>query len=226
MPANSPRWPFHSVLSILACLAMAGCDDDGGKLKNSSPGPNDSNVVAAFGDSITMGNMCPAPPYPARLPPMIGKSVVNAGINGTTARANVGRCQAVIGQVRPAYMLILYGINDLIHSQGVPGTLAALDEMISICIENDVAPAIATYPVPVKSYRAFAFNVIALNQGIRDLAGARGIPCVDLEREFALPGYPDAVGDVLSDESLFTGEGLHPNDVGTRIMAYSFADLF
>ena len=226
MRAKSIRRQTLAALSIFAFAALAGCEDDGGKLKNSSPGPNDSNLVAAFGDSITMGNMCPAPPYPARLPPMIGKSVVNAGINGTTARANVGRCQAVIGQARPAYMLILYGINDLIHSQGVPGTLAALDEMISVCKENNVAPAIATYPVPVKSYRAFAFNVIALNQGIRDLAGARGIPCVDLEREFALPGYPNAVGDVHSDESLFTGEGLHPNDVGTRIMAFSFADLF
>jgi acyl-CoA thioesterase I len=221
---TAARWAL--LPSLLLCGLLLGCDSDDHKLSNGNPGGNSRHVVAAFGDSITMGNRCPCPPYPAQLQPFIGKTVVNAGINGTTARASVDRTQAVINQTRPAYMLILYGVNDMIHSQGVPGTLAALEEIIRICKQNQVAPAIATYPVPVKSYRAFAFNIIALNQGIRRLAGAQGIPCVDLEREFALPGYPDASGDVHSDPTLFTGEGLHPNDAGTRIMARVFADLF
>lgn len=223
MPTSSLRF---LMAPLLAGLLLAGCDSDDHKLSNGHPGANSRNVVAAFGDSITMGNRCPCPPYPAQLQPIIGKTVANAGINGTTAHASVDRTAVVIQQYRPAYMLILYGVNDMIHSQGVPGTLAALEEMIRICKQNQVAPAIATYPVPVKSYRAFAYNIIALNKGIRRLAGAQGIPCVDLEREFALPGYPDANGDVLSDPTLFTGEGLHPNDVGTRIMARVFAELF
>ena len=219
------RMVSWAALSLLVGF-LIGCESDGGKLQNGNPGSNDRNMVVAFGDSITQGNRCPCAPYPARLQPFIGKSVYNLGIGGTRARDNVGRTQQVIGQFHPAFMLILYGVNDLIHGMGVPGTLAAVDEMIRICKENQVAPAVATYPVPVKSYRLYAPNIIALNKGLRDLAGAHGIPCVDLEREFALPGYPDAAGDVQSDETLFTGEGLHPNDVGTRIMAYSFADVF
>ena len=213
-------------LAALLAILLSGCNDDGPRLKNKDPGLNDLNVVAAFGDSITMGNQCACPAYPAQLAPMIGKIVVNAGIGGTTARDNVGRTQTVIRMNRPAFMLILYGVNDLIHSQGVPGTLAAVEQMILTCQQNQVAPAVATYPVPVKSYRAFAFNIIALNAGLRALAKSHGIPCVDLEREFALPGYPDSLGDVQSDPTLFTNEGLHPNATGTWIMAQVFADLF
>lgn len=224
---NHPKTKLTRLLALFCGLAvLAGCDSDDGALRNSNPGSNNKNVVAAFGDSITMGNRCPCPPYPSQLPPFIGKTVYNAGINGTRARDSIGRTQQVIDAYRPAYMLILYGVNDLIHSMGVPSTLAAVEEMIKICKQNNVAPAIATYPVPVKSYRLFAPNIIALNKGIRSLAKSHGIPCVDLEREFALPGFPDAAGDVQSDETLFTGEGLHPNTVGTIIMARVFADVF
>jgi len=211
---------------LLLAALLGGCDDDGARLSNGDPGPNDPDTVAAFGDSITQGNRCACTPYPARVAARTGKSVVNAGIHGTMARDNVGRTLTVIQNTRPAYMLILYGVNDLIHSMGVDSTLAALDQMIATCRENHVAPAIATYPVPIKSYRFFAPNIIALNSGIRSLASSRGIPCVDLEREFALPGYPDAAGDVQSDASLFTDEGLHPNEAGTALMAAAFADLF
>ena len=64
--------------ALLLAGILAGCDDDDG-LTNGNPGLNDVNVVAAFGDSITQGNMCSCAPYPARLGPLIGKAVVNAG---------------------------------------------------------------------------------------------------------------------------------------------------
>jgi lysophospholipase L1-like esterase len=217
------RWTLFALLALLGGCSFLDGDDT---LENSNPGNNDQNVVAAFGDSITQGNRCPCAPYPARLSPMIGKTVVNAAIHGTTARASIGRTQAVINSTHPAFMLILYGINDMIHSHGVPSTLDALDQMVLICKQNQVLPVLATYPVPVKSYRLFAYNIIALNQGIRDLSKRHGIRCVDLEREFALPPDPADPGNVTSPEELFTGEGLHPNEAGTQIMALAFADLF
>ena len=51
----------------------------------------EQSVVTAFGDSITMGNMCSCTPYPARLAGLIGKTAVNAGIhtiNGFSAHAD------------------------------------------------------------------------------------------------------------------------------------------
>ena len=54
----------------LGLWCMAGCDDGGGGgggLSNKNPGSNDLNVVVAFGDSLTQGNMCDCAPYPSRL---------------------------------------------------------------------------------------------------------------------------------------------------------------
>jgi lysophospholipase L1-like esterase len=230
-PARSTHaasWPSRlgrGLRLLLLPALLAGCDDEDG-LVNRNPGANDLNVVAAFGDSITEGNRCPCTPYPARLAALTGKNVYNFGIGGSRARNNVGRAGEIIARTRPAYMLILYGVNDLIHSLGVGSTLDAVEQMVVVCKENNVLPVVATYPIPVKSYRLFAFNIISLNQGIRDLARRHGIRCVDLEKEFARPGFPDPAGDVQSDEALFTNEGLHPNEDGTQIMAMAFADLF
>jgi lysophospholipase L1-like esterase len=197
-----------------ACVCLAGCGSGDSALTNDNPGSNDLNVVVAFGDSITKGSDCPCVPYPSRLSGLIGKIVYNAGSGGSTAKSGVGRTQKVINQYHPAYMLILYGINDIIHSDNLEGILAALDQMVAICKQNNVVPVLATYPQLVDSHEIFAFGGLALNQGIRNLAKVDKIRCVDLEPEFN------------ADLALYEDDGLHPNDAGTQIMTMAFADLF
>ena len=112
-------------------------------------------------------------------------------------------------------MLILYGVNDIIHGANIKDIVLALDEMITICKENKVVPVLATYPEPIEDHGVFAPRTILLNQHIRELARTTGIKCVDLEKEFG------------ADPSLYeTPGGLHPNSAGTQIMALAFADLF
>jgi lysophospholipase L1-like esterase len=220
---------FHQRWSLLVLAALvglgAGCDSDD-KLENKNPGLNDLNVVAAFGDSITQGNRCACVPYPARLPPLIGKAVVPAGIRGTRALESVGRTQQVIDRSRPAYMLILYGVNDIIHGKSVPSIIDALSQMALICRQNNVVPVLATYPIPFGSHGVFAGGTANLNENIRILAQSLGLECVDLEREFALASEGAAAGRVVTDPNLMHPDGLHPNDAGTQIMALAFADLF
>ena len=195
---------------------MVGCDDGGGGsgLSNGNPGNNDLNVVVAFGDSLTQGNMCDCPPYPSRLAGLIGKSVVNTGVAGTMAVENVERTQAAIDRFHPAFMLILYGVNDVIHGYGPSAIAGALTEMVQICKDNHVVPVLATYPETILDHAGFAPRVLQLNSRIRSLAGELNVHCVDLEKEFG--ANPD----------LYEIDGLHPNDAGTQIMALAFADLF
>ena len=69
--------------------------------------------------------------------------------------------------------------------------------------------------VPVDEEPMVIFSrELALNDRVRDLARDLGIACVDLEKEFA------------GGEDLTIGDGLHPNDAGTQIIALAFADLF
>lgn len=196
------------------CVLLAACGGGGGGLSNKDPGNNDVGVVAAFGDSITQGNQCACAPYPARLGPMIGKSVPNFGIGGSTAEDNVGRTQSVIDQCRPGFMLILYGVNDVIHAHGIGTIIAALDQMVEICKSNHVVPVLATYPRPITNHAVFGPRTRVLNEQIRSLASSKGIHCVDLYNEF------DANPD------LYEPDGLHPNDAGTQLMTLAFADLF
>ncbi|HRT04683.1 MAG TPA: SGNH/GDSL hydrolase family protein [Kiritimatiellia bacterium] len=225
MEAPAATSPFRRIGVLLLTGFLAGCGDEGGGLSNGNPGLNDVNVVAAFGDSITQGNMCSCAPYPARLGPLVGKTVVNAGVHGTMARESVGRAQTVIDRFHPAFMLILYGVNDGIHGKGTDGTLAALRDMVGICRQNQVVPVLATYPLPFGSHGAFTGRTDVLNDGIRALAKELRVRCVDLEREFAGPADP-VTGLAETDRSLMETDGLHPNDAGTQIMALAFADLF
>ena len=215
------------LLVLAMCLAPAGCGFyEDGALTNDNPGNNNLNVVVAFGDSITQGSECSCTPYPARLTGLIGKLVYNTGVGGTEAKDNVGRTQQAIDRYHPAFMLILYGINDIIHSRGVGPTTAYVRQMVAICKQNNVVPVLATYPIPLAGHRVFFANTAALNEGIRNLADAEGIECANLEREYMLEDASDNFGWVISDPALYMPDGLHPNDAGTQVIAMTFADLF
>ncbi len=54
---------------------------------------------------------------------LIGKSVLNTGVPGSKAASNVSRTQEAIDKYHPAFMLILYGVNDIIHGKGVPSII-------------------------------------------------------------------------------------------------------
>ena len=216
-----------SVVSVALVFGLlAGCGGGDSKLENKNPGLNDLNVVVAFGDSITQGSECRCVPYPARLSGLIGKIVYNTGIGGSEAGSNVGRTQSAINKYHPAFMLILYGVNDVIMGRNVNGILGALNQMVLICKQNNVVPVLATYPVPIAGHKLFAYNTIMLNNGIRTISSANGIPYVDLERDFSMGEDPANSNWVVPNPLLYEPDGLHPNDAGTQIMALAFADLF
>jgi lysophospholipase L1-like esterase len=214
--------PVRSKLAIFPALLLfgllTGCGGGGGdeedKLSNPNPGSNNVNVVVAFGDSITQGSQCSCTPYPKRLAGLIGKTVYNTGAGGSLAIDNVDRTQKAINRFHPGFMLILYGVNDMIHSQSTSATLGAINDMVAICKTNNTVPVLATYPPLILSHSLFAYRTRLLNEGIRNIATAEGIKCVDLETEFG------------SGAELYEDDGLHPNDAGTQIIAAAFADLF
>ena len=203
-------------LFLVAAVAFAGFAGDGvgGGLQNPDPGINNLNVVAAFGDSITLGSQCDCPPYPLRMATLTGKTVNNHGIGGSTARSNVTRTQKVIDQTHPAFMMIMYGINDVNKGYNISSISDDLRQMVSICKQNHVVPVLATYPEPILGYAWTAYRAKLLNQDIRSIAASQNIPCVDLEAAF------------VAKSEFFESDGLHPNHPGTEIMALAFSDLF
>ena len=95
MTIRRSRLSVSNLAAVFLFGLLAGCGSNGdSSLTNNNPGSNDLNVVVAFGDSLTQGNLCDCPPYPSRLAGLIGKSVVNTGVAGTMAVENVERTQA------------------------------------------------------------------------------------------------------------------------------------
>jgi len=216
-----------SVLSVTVVLGMlVGCGGGDKALSNGDPGINDVNAIDAFGDSLTQGGQCSCAPYPGRVSLLVGKIVYNSGQGGSRIASGVGRVQSTINQYHPGFMFVLYGMNDVIHGGNMANTLGGLNQIVAICKQNQVVPVLATYPVPIKGHSLFAWGTIQLNEGIRAIADAEGIKCVDLEHEFAAPSDPAFPDLITSDPSLLVADGLHPNDTGTQIMAMAFADLF
>ena len=167
--------PFRFLLSVLWIGGLVGCGGGGvdSGLQNSDPGSNNLSVVVAFGDSITQGSQCRCVPYPARLAALIGKTVINTGVGATISTENIDRNQAAIDRFQPAFMLILYGVNDVIHSYEINSIVEALDRMITICEASHVVPVLATYPEPIQDHAIFAPRTLHLNLRIRELATAR-----------------------------------------------------
>lgn len=215
---------FQRVSAILLCgvlaggLVAAGCGGGGGGggLKNEDPGDNDINVVIAFGDSLTAGEVQPS--YPAILSGLIGKTVTNDGVYGSTAAAGAGRCSSVIAKRKGAFMLILYGVNDMLFGRSTDSIASSLESIVNTCLSHHVVPVLATYPIPIRGHRIFSGGTSRLNEAIRALAARYNIKCVDLEKEFLDGGEPDP--------ALYLDDGLHPNAAGNQIVALAFADLF
>lgn len=201
-------------LLMAATLAWAGCEGGGdGASQDPVLGNKNSDVIVAFGDSITQGHYCETP-YPMRLGILTGKTVVNAGKSGTLARNSIDRTRTHIDQNQPGFMLILYGIIDVVGGQDTGSAVDALRGMVRICKDNQVVPVLATYPEPIGPSASLAGAILSFNVGIRALAKEQGIPCVDLEAEFG------------ANPKLFGSDGLHPNDLGMHVMAMAFGDLF
>ena len=217
---------FASGAAFLAAFLLAGCGSGDSALQNKNPGTNDLNVVVAFGDSITQGSECACVPYPARLSAMIGKIVYNTGIGGSTAVSNVGRTQDAINKYHPAFMLILYGVNDIIHGDGADAASGAVNQMVLICKQNNVVPVLMTYPRPILGHNLFSGKTIALNRNIRAIAQAENVRCIDLEKEFTSGPDPLYAEWPMTDAALMEPDGLHPNDAGTQIIALACADQF
>ena len=220
-------WFSGSTWTIaLAMGLLAGCGSGDSSLTNNNPGVNDLNVVVAFGDSITQGSECSCAPYPARLSALTGKIVYNTGISGSQALENVGRTQTAINKYHPAFMFILYGVNDIIHGDSAAGVAGAIAQMVLICKQNNVVPVLMTYPRPILGHQLFAGGTLALNRSIRQIASTEGLKCVDLEQEFSSGPDPIFPEWPTTDPALMGPDGLHPNDAGTQIIALACADLF
>jgi lysophospholipase L1-like esterase len=171
---------------------------------------NSANRVVFFGDSITdWWDLQKSFP---------GQSYVNRGILGQTTSQMVLRFHQDVVDLKPSFVVILAGINDL--GAGVPvgqieSNYAAMAEMAR---ENHIVVLFGSVLPVGKSRNLYPLpKIAALNTWMRDYCRSNGAVYVDYWSRMA-----EGSGFLLPNLS---HDGLHPNADGYAIMQSVLAEF-
>jgi lysophospholipase L1-like esterase len=187
-------------------------------------GGNRVGVYMAFGDSISSGDLSSdLTGYRSRLGRKLssfyGQQIGIEYRGGSGGRTSVGadRVEADVRDVRPAYTLILWGVNDYAGGLCNPSTCDAIPNLRFIIREVKRANSLPVIGTLTPSYTGYDSRappdrndwVRDMNGRIKTLAAEEGALLADIYAAFDRNGgYTRLIGDHI-----------HPNDAGYEVMA-------
>jgi len=137
-------------------------------------------------------------------------TVLNRGVNGETAEEVRVRLPRDVLGPRPAYAIILAGVNDIFAGQRAETVERHLAAMYADVLDAGVVPVAATV-LPYNSATARASgDILTLNAWIENLTKVLGILFCDTHAAVADPAD--------SNRLRGTPDGLHPDVAGYRAM--------
>jgi lysophospholipase L1-like esterase len=168
--------------------------------------------VVFMGNSITDAW---AQYFPAMFP---GKPYVGRGISGQTTPQMLVRFRQDVVALKPAVVVILAGTNDIAGNTGpstlemIEGNLASMTELAQANgIKVVLASVLPVYDYPWKPGLEPAEKIVALNSWMRQYASAHHAVYLDY--------HSDMADDRQGMRKELSGDGVHPNVAGYRIMA-------
>ena len=205
---------WDSLTKLLVVLAMIfsgaiGCNDSDGGPDTSNIGDNDINTVVCIGDSVTFGSGLPsAQSYPAQLAGLTGKRVINSGVPGETSGGGAGRVGGQLGRHKPAFLLIIYGSNDIIRGVSLEELAGNIRSIVQQAKANQTIPVIGSVTPMFGVRSTFNPTIDAANQLLRTVAKEEGVDFSNFNSS-------------MQDAGLFS-DGLHPTAAGASIIASKF----
>lgn len=190
------------LMFVLCAALLAGCG--GGKAKTSRLAASD--VVLAFGDSLTFGTGAkPEESYPAVLAQLIGRNVVRAGIPGEQTAGGLARLPGALDEHRPKLVIVCLGGNDMLRKQPQGAIESNLREILKTIRARGIDMVLVGVPAPGLITSAPEFYKT-------------------LAQEFGIPYEGKIVTSVLYSPEL-KSDPIHPNADGYRKMAEAIAKL-
>jgi acyl-CoA thioesterase I len=166
-----------------------------------------SDVIVAFGDSLTAGTGAGAPgdAYPAVLGRLIGREVINSGVPGETSTEGLQRLPAILAKHRPRLVLLCLGGNDTLQRLDPKQTAHNLKAMARMVKERGAA-------------------VVLIGVPDRNLFG--GVPnyYADIATALDLSYEGEVMNEVLRDRAL-KSDHVHANSAGYRRIGERLAVL-
>ena len=182
---------FPAVRMLFLLLVLQGCGGEEASL----PKLASSDVILAFGDSLTFGTGAkPEQSYPAILQTRIGRNVINAGVPGEVTENGLKRLPKILEQTNPKLVVLCHGGNDMLRKKGIKNAENNLHEMIRIIREHGAAVVMLGVPNP----GLFLSTADFYERVASDLA---------------VPMEADIIPDLLGDNE-FKSDHIHPNAKG------------
>lgn len=174
------------------------------------PAPGEKRVVF-MGNSITEGWKYLSPLY------FSGRPYICRGISGQTTPQMLIRFRPDVIALKPKVVLILAGINDIAGNTG-PATLEMIEDNITSMAELAKANGIQVILSSVLPAYDFPWNpgvfpsekILLLNKWIKQYASENDFYYVDY--------YSSMVDERKGLKAEFSGDGVHPNEVGYKVM--------
>ena len=216
------RWACNvAIFALVSACISVGC----GVERESAPSadaarpatvPADPTVppgrpkIVALGDSLTAGyGLLESQSYPALLQQRLDAEgykfeVVNAGVSGDTTAGGLRRLDwALDGNVR--VLIVALGGNDGLRGLSVDEMKNNLTAIVTRAREKNVVVILAGMEAPPNYGAEYA---TAFRSAFREIAGR--------DRVIVIPFLLDKVA---GQSQLNQGDGIHPNEQGTRIVA-------
>ncbi|MFW2367737.1 MAG: GDSL-type esterase/lipase family protein [Desulforhopalus sp.] len=190
-----------------------------------------------MGDSLTEGaDLVRGHTWPCLVGNALPLNVSNFGIGGDTTQGMLSRFYPEVIQIKPDYVLIMGGTNDLrwdwevkvilgnIFSMSFQARYHGITPVIGLPMPVDIATASKQdFSPPLCGYERLAEMLTDLNKKLKTYAADSEIPVIDLH-------YPFLKDDHKADSTMFLDDGLHPNQKGHQLIAdtiiISFRELF
>ena len=176
------------------------------------PAPAGRPAIVFLGTSLTAGyGLDPDSAYPALLQRKLDSAgldfeVVNAGVSGQTSAGTLRQLDWIL-RSPPAYLVIETGANDMLRGQDTDSLRANLQVMIDRVKAR--APATQVLLCAMEAMPNLGQRYVREFRAVyTGLAQANGLPL--------LPFLLDRVAGI---DSLNQGDGIHPNEAGSRLVA-------
>ena len=199
VPAQEARW---LAAAALAALALAACGNKVAQLPQLAA----SDVIVAFGDSLTFGTgASEQESYPLVLGSLLGRQVVRAGVPGEVTAQGLARLPQVIEEHRPKLVIVCLGGNDMLRRVKEAEIRSNLKAIVKTLKEQGIGVVLVGVPKP------------ALITGPAEFYA-------EIAKEFGIPYEERVVTSVLYAPDM-KSDPIHPNAKGYRRMAEALAEL-
>ena len=198
---QDPEYSFHNDWPNIRKY-----QDENSKLPPPAPG---ENRIVFMGNSITEFWKVNDPGY--------FTTYVNRGISGQTTPQMLVRFREDVINLKPAVVVILAGINDIAQNTGpikLEDTFGNIISMVQLAraekIKVVMSSVLPANHFPWRPAITPTEKVIALNKMLKDYADANHIVYLDY--------YSAMVDDQKGLPSALSGDGVHPNLAGYKVM--------